>query len=171
MNRLRRTGLTLALALGLSLATAGVSAASPEAAPGQKASASTRAAVICPGQGQRVKKENEGRVYVVARGYILYWIPNSTVYFDLWGSWDGVVTLPKDTFDACFTNPSRPLNNGHLVKEHDNDAVYIWDGSYGKYRQIASWWTFTEKYHFDPAEIDVKPDILQSSVDLNNPWT
>jgi len=164
--------LALALGMGLTLTTAGVSTAAPEAVPAQGTSLSPTSAAACPGEGERVKKTTEGRVYVYARGpagSTLYWIPDAAVYNNLWGSWDGIITLPDAQFDLCYPNPSRHLYNGHLVKR-SNGAVYIWDasmpradGRLGIYRWIPNWDIFANKYHFDPAKIQAAPAVFHTN--------
>ncbi|MGX1913567.1 hypothetical protein ACWIID_32710 [Streptomyces phaeochromogenes] len=154
------------------LPAAGISSAAPEAVPAQSpylGSSAGPSAVICPPPGSRIKKTTEGRIYVVARDYLLYWIPNETVYFNLWGSWGGITTLPDNEFDACWSSGSRALSNGHLVQT-SSGAVYIWDatvvsttGVLGAYRWIPSWDIFTNRYHFDPAEIGPAPSNARFS--------
>ncbi|MDQ0955860.1 hypothetical protein QFZ24_009869 [Streptomyces phaeochromogenes] len=178
MKRLRRMCLALVLGAGLILPAASASTAAPEAVTTHSTSlastASPSAAAACPGQGTRVKKASEGRVYVVARDNRLYWIPDETVYFDLWGSWDGIVTLADSAFDACWNTPSYHLRSGHLVRIPDG-AIYIWDatvrainGQLGAYRWIPTWEIFANKYHFDPAAAVPIPTVSQYT-DYN--WT
>ncbi|MFF3379605.1 hypothetical protein ACFYXF_42465 [Streptomyces sp. NPDC002680] len=154
MKRLRRICLALALAAGLSLTTAGVSTAAPEAA------------VDCPDPGTRFKTPTTGdRVFLVGPSEFLYYIPNQTVYFDLWGTWDDIVTLDRS---AC-NKPAYELTNGHFRQLRGSDAVYIWDATWddlgraNRWRRIADWTTFTTRYHFDPTAIyvvDKQSDIF-----------
>ncbi|UUU35796.1 hypothetical protein JIX56_41435 [Streptomyces sp. CA-210063] len=150
----RRTGLALVLGLCLSLATVGTSAASPGAVPAQNSSLSPTSAAACPTQGQRFKTPTTGdKVYLVGPDRV-YHIPNSTVYSNLWASWDGIVTGDR----TCF-GTERPLRDGQLIQPSGSAAIYIWDqweyvdDEYGAWRRIANWSTFTTKYKFDPAAI------------------
>ncbi|MDN3023983.1 hypothetical protein [Streptomyces sp. S.PB5] len=160
MNRLRRTCLALTVALGLPLATAGVStAAAANTASAQATSQSPTAAAACPGEGQRVKKASESRVYIVGPNLVgdsasdLYYIPSATDYLNLYGTWDGIITLPDREFNTCFFNGSTDLTNAQLAKASNTAAVYIWVGELEAYFQIRDWNTFTNKYHFDPSKI------------------
>ncbi|WP_416971902.1 hypothetical protein [Streptomyces sp. 4F14] len=144
MKRLRRSCLALALALGLSLTTAGVSAAAPDSA------------LACPPEGTRFKTPTTGdRVFLVGPSSFLYYIPNRTDYFALWGSWDGIVTINRASCDKT----EHALSNARLRQVPGFANVFIWDESWddfgqpNRYRWIQSWSIFTSKYHFDPAKI------------------
>lgn len=159
MKRLRRTCIALAFALGLPLTTAGVStAAAPHSVPAQGTSLSATAAAACPGEGRRVKKASEARIYVLGPNVVgdaaseLFYIPSSTDYFNLYGTWD-YITLPDAEFDRCFHSGSIDLTNARLVKLPSFAPVYIWVGELGRYFKIKDWATFTNKYNFDPAKI------------------
>ncbi|NGO08729.1 hypothetical protein G5C60_14210 [Streptomyces sp. HC44] len=163
--------LALALAIGLPLASAGVSTASSEAVPVQETSLSPTSATACVGwaQGTRVKKASESRIYVIGPDYYLYYIPSPTDYFNLWATWDGILTVPDSQFDACYNSGSIELSNARLVKASTSAAVYIWIGERGWYRQISDWSTFTNKYHFDPARIRTVPASSITPI-RNDPW-
>lgn len=154
----------LALGLGLSLTSAGVSTAAPEAV------------AACPTEeGMRFKTPATGdRVHLVGPKGFLYYIPNSTIYFKLWGSWDGIVTAD---LSSCGKVP-QPLNqtswtNSMLAKTADSDAVYIWDETWpvDSYRHIVSWDVFTTKYHFDPAKIEERYAWEINPKLPDHPWT
>ncbi|MEU7665761.1 hypothetical protein AB0B60_46065 [Streptomyces lincolnensis] len=159
MKRLRRTCLALALALGLSLTTAGVSTAVPDAVAG------------CPREGTRFKSPGYGdEVFLVGPKSYLYSIPDAEVYFDLWGSWDGIETHNRD---ACKKSAT-PLRGGHLAKWDGSPNVYIWDATFPEpgYRHIENWDIFNGKYHFDPAAIrSVHWAVIEGRLLLQHPWT
>ncbi|MDH6455534.1 hypothetical protein RKD27_009322 [Streptomyces sp. SAI-126] len=127
---------------------------SADAVPVQVTAPSPTAAAACWPEGTRLKKTTEGRVYLIGPGNTLYWIPDTRVYFNLWATWDGLLTVPDAAFDACYSTPSLPLQAGRLAKESDNSAVYIYDNNKGGYRWIPTWDIFANKYHFDPAAIE-----------------
>ncbi|MDQ1023178.1 hypothetical protein QF035_000760 [Streptomyces umbrinus] len=140
---------------------------SPDAVSVQDTSLSPTAVAACWPEGTRLKKTTEGRVYLIGPGNTLYWIPDSRVYFNLWATWDGILTVPDRAFDECYRTPSTPLQAGRLSKESDSPAVYIYDNSNGGHRRIWDWNTFTNKYHFDPAAIQTALTINPAPV----PWT
>ncbi|MGP4008458.1 hypothetical protein [Streptomyces sp. 4N124] len=146
MKRLRRLCFALALGLGLSLTTAGVSTAAPEVV------------AACPPEGTRFKTPTTGAtVFLVGPSGFLYSIPSEAVYRKLWRTWDGIITIDR----ASCNKSSYALTNGRLRHWDGGGAnVYIWDESWddfgmtNRYRWIESWSIFTEKYHFDPEAIE-----------------
>ncbi|MFF5010895.1 hypothetical protein ACFY3G_49940 [Streptomyces phaeochromogenes] len=159
MKRLRRMCLTLAFALALSLTTAGVS------------TAASGSAAACPAEGTRFKSPGYGdQVFLIGPESFLYSIPNQTVYFDLWGSWDGIQIHDRN---ACIKS-GPPLRGGHLARPEGSPTVYIWDETFPEpgYRHIVDWATFTAKYHFDPAAIKPLPaSVFEGRVLHLHPWT
>jgi hypothetical protein len=150
-------------AVAVALATAGLLSAG--------ATASTAAAdeqAACWPEGTRLKKTTEGRVYLIGPRNRLYWVVDQDSYNGLWGSWDGILTVPDAAFDACYHNGSNRLQYASLIKAPCCPAVYIWDSSYGVLRHIKDWSTFTNKYHFDPAKIHTGVVV---NVDHDRPWT
>ncbi|MGA5454798.1 hypothetical protein ACPCVO_50465 [Streptomyces umbrinus] len=146
MKRLRRLCFALALGLGLSLTTAGVSTAAPEAA------------AACPEEGTRFTTPTTGNtVFLVGPSDFLYSIPSEAVYHKLWRTWDGIISIDR----ASCNKSAYALTNGHLRKWAVGANVYIWDeswddfGKFNRYRWIESWSIFTDKYHFDPEKIEV----------------
>jgi hypothetical protein len=158
----------LALGLALPLATAGTSVAAPKAVPAHNSSLSPASATACWPEGTRLKKTTEGRVYLIGPRNWLYWITDQDTYNALWGSWDGILTVPDAAFDACYHEGSRPLRGARLIKTSNNPAVYIYDSTLISWRHIVDWNTFTNKYHFDPAKIKLgNPAYVNDQM----PWT
>ena len=168
MKRFGLLCLTLALALGVPLATVGTSNAAPGAVPKHGRDALPAAAAACWPEGTRLKKTTEGRVYLIGPGNALYWIHDPDSYNALWGNWDGILTVPDADFDACYHNGSRWLWYASLIKAPCCAAVYIYDYSYKALRHIVDWNTFTNKYHFDPSKITTG---IVVNVDHDHPWT
>lgn len=59
---------------------------------------------------------------------------------------------------ACF-DPSTSLAGARLVKYPNNATVYIRVTGENVYRPIKDWHTFTNVYHFDPADIQTTNNI------------
>ncbi|MEU7834136.1 MULTISPECIES: hypothetical protein [unclassified Nonomuraea] len=134
-----RTVLVSTLALLLSLGTAGVSNA---------ASAGKSGVFACPQSGQRFQLSGDTtkRVYVVGPGPAAYAVPDETVYFHLWNTWDGISSWPRDTVSSCFGG-ARMWSNAYLVRKDGTNAVYIYDSWAGAFRWIPDEATFN-KYAF-----------------------
>jgi hypothetical protein len=120
------------------------------------------AAAACPGKGTRFIAAGRREVYLVGPGEFpnvtrLYWIWTEQDYFKLWGTWDGIATLPG--VPDCWSR-TYPMYDARLVKD-PRGAVYIWDPNL-LYRRIVDWATFTNIYHFDPSKIG---EISQSTAD------
>ncbi|WP_406490580.1 hypothetical protein OHB06_00870 [Streptomyces sp. NBC_01604] len=168
----RRAGLALALGLCLSLAAPGVSTAAPETVPTQHASLSAADAAACPAQGQRYKTSaTADKVFLVGPGNEIFWIPNQTVYRNLWADDSGIGTAHW----SCAESWTQ-MDNAELVKSSSSGAVYIWDrweyamGGYGSWRRIANWTaTFINKYHFDPSKIRTVP--AAQLIYIGSDWT
>jgi len=168
MKNVRRAFLALLLASGLSLTMDTIATASSQASPVQNISLTATSAAGCPAEGTRFKVPGQGdMIFFIGPKGFKYYIPDPTVYFQLWGSWDGVV----GGVQGC-SGLFAPLTNGHLAKLSDPNApaVYIWDASWpvDSYRHIVDWATFTTKYHFDPAKIRMQSTI---SPFIDAPWT
>jgi hypothetical protein len=168
MKRLHRACLILAMAAGLPVVAAGAVSAAP-AGPVMW-NASVAQAASCPPEGTRFTVPGHGNpapVYLIGPKGWQYQIANSTQYFRLWGTWDGILS----GFEGCLTNPSL-MSDAKLVRVSSGPSVYIWDSSFNDpcYRQIIDWNTFTNKYHFDPAKIQVVAALDGLVCDLD-PWT
>jgi hypothetical protein len=132
--------MTLSLALGaLSLTMLGAPAAVAD---------SESSSAACPQPGQRFKSSVSPAIYLVDPNNRARWIPNEAVYFSLWETYDGIITLTNVT--ACFSSFSN-LNNAHLAKTSSSPATFIWDSEVG-YRWIISQSVFN-KYAFSPRKI------------------
>ncbi|MFF7258798.1 hypothetical protein ACFZCL_00680 [Streptomyces sp. NPDC008159] len=184
----RRICIALAMGLCLSLGAAGTASASPEvagpvlvkaadglpaldegrsAAPALNASASQAStAAACPAPGKRIKTASDPTVYLVGPGSRLYYIPNETVYFSLWGSWDGIAIVPNSVFAECGWSDAYELADARLVKTSAAPQVYIWDAWYG-YRWITTETVFN-KYAFSWAKVRIVGSV--SPISSNNWW-
>ncbi|WP_416979303.1 hypothetical protein [Streptomyces sp. T028] len=169
-NLIQRIWLALAVGLCLSLATAGTSAASSAATEAAQPvlvkatddlsglptaaedSAPLSTAAACPTPGQRIKTASNPRVYLVGPGSVLYYIPNETVYFDLWDSWNGISIVGSSVFADCGWSTAYELSGGFLAKTTSSPRVYIWDAWYG-FRWIPSEAVFN-KYAFSWSQIE-----------------
>ena len=137
---IRRTILsTLTVAV---LAVAGMTGPAHAAAPASMSP--------CPQSGQRVKGSSSTIYLVDPRGYYDI-IPNTVVYFDLWGSWSGIVTLPDVTLANCEKAPLK-LTQGYLFGDANTGKIYIYDGTVGGYRWIVNMSIFN-KYEFDISKV------------------
>ncbi|MEU5298013.1 hypothetical protein [Streptomyces umbrinus] len=142
---------------GPSLVAAAVSDAAG-AVSAQHSTPSPASVASCPpAQGLRIKKASSARVYLVGPNSRLYYIPSAADYNALWGTWDDIETV-LDSDMACF-DPSTSLAGARLVKYPNDPTVYIRVTGENVYRPIKDWDTFTRKYHFDPAKIQVTSDI------------
>jgi hypothetical protein len=125
-----------------------------EAAPAaRKAQA---AAATCPAQGHRIKVSSDPTVYLVGPGNVLYYFPDSTDYFGLYTSYNGISTVSTGVRDACFAqspdSSAYALTNAHLDKLSGTPDVYIWDAAYGTFRWITSQSVFN-RYEFASSKI------------------
>lgn len=128
-----RTTVRVTLA-ALSLALLGVTSAA----------ADSESSAACPGPGQRFKSPSSPAIFLVDPDNRARWIPNESVYFSLWETYDGIVTL--NNFSACFGSFTN-LNDAHLAKSSSSPQVFIWDSRYGAYRWIINESVFN-KYAF-----------------------
>lgn len=144
MRKARRLLPILALAIVTSMAGAGTAAADTTARSGAPAEASASAAA-CPVPGQRVKTSSSPRIFVIDPDRYLYWIPNETVYNNVFRTWGGIATF-DNLFVDCYRDWAT-LSNGRLVKTASSPRVYIWDGQLGVYRWITSGTVF-DAYQF-----------------------
>lgn len=152
-----RTLVALLAGAGRAVGAAGPVAAAPRPQPPSKVqdadpNAGTRTAdfaAACPAIGQRVKTSSSSYVYLIGSSGYLYWIPNETVYFSLWDSWNGIVTN-NDLWSRYSS--ARVLDYGELVKVSSSSAVYICDNWYGGDRWIPNAAAFN-KYAFSWSKI------------------
>jgi hypothetical protein len=114
-------------------------------------------AATCPTGGQRVKTSSSADVYLVGPALRLYWIPDPTVYFSLWDSWNGVVT--NDSLWNCYSSAAI-LYGAALVKLSSSAAIYIYDDFYGGDRWIPNVATFN-KYAFSWAKVTTVPFLFR----------
>ncbi|KUO02556.1 acid shock protein [Streptomyces caeruleatus] len=158
MKNLRNMMAVLALpVIAATLGTSGVSSAA-EAVPAQHSTLSPASATACPpAKGLRIKKASSDRVYLIGPNSRLYYIPSAADYEALWGSWDGIRTVSDGDME-CF-DPSTSLAGARLVKYPNDATVYIRVTGENVYRPIKDWNTFTNVYHFDPADIKTTNDI------------
>jgi hypothetical protein len=90
----------------------------------------------------------------VSRLFLIY---DDKTYLRLWGTWDGIATLPGalNCWSRYWT-----LGQARLART-PSGAVFLFDDSLG-WRWIVDWATFTTKYHFNPAKIG---QASQSTID------
>ncbi|GAA3802983.1 hypothetical protein ACFS5L_40945 [Streptomyces phyllanthi] len=139
----RKTIVALVAGSFLALAAGPSSAAS---------SGNSGAAAACPSPGWRVKAGNSAKVYVVDPNGELLHIPDPTVYFNLWDSWDGILTIDSSLLDSCW--PKKwSIGNSRLARRSGDDQIFIWDGSAGGYRWIIDAWVFEHKYGFSWSKV------------------
>ncbi|MFG6199714.1 hypothetical protein [Nonomuraea sp. JJY05] len=135
--------MTLRITLAaLSLAVLGTTAAT----------ADSESSAACPAPGQRFKSPTSPAIFLVDPDNRARWIPNETVYFSLWETYDGIVIL--NDFSACFGSFTN-LNGAHLVKSASSPQVFIWDSRYGAYRWIINEAVFN-KYAFSWRKVRVQ---------------
>ncbi|MFC4119016.1 hypothetical protein [Nonomuraea zeae] len=125
---LGRTGLVLALGMSLSPGTAGASIAAPTG---------DATAAACPAHGKRFQIGTSTRVYLAGPDGVAYAIPNETVYFQLWNTWDGLTRWPGDTVSSCFGG-SHLWSDAYLIRDPSSPKVYIYDARIGRFRWITS---------------------------------
>ncbi|MGW0706361.1 hypothetical protein ACWD4G_10410 [Streptomyces sp. NPDC002643] len=180
MRSTLRRALAVTAGLFLSVTTAQTASAvptDPAAGTGKTAvgtgvpAAGPAAAAACPAPGSRVKTPTSARVHLVDPDDWLRHIPDSTVYFSLWDSWNGIVTISDSLLASCWPSADNiplPLTNAHLAKTSSSSKVYIYDSSYGGYRWITSADTFN---HYDFAWGKIRTqEIDPDSVLHSHPW-
>ena len=98
MKKARRLLPVVALAIATLMPGAGTATADATAGSGAPVEASApSAAAACPVPGQRVKTSSSARIFVIDPDRYLYWIPNETVYNNVFRTWGGIAT-----FDNLF---------------------------------------------------------------------
>ncbi|MCF1598892.1 peptidoglycan-binding protein, partial [Streptomyces muensis] len=127
------------------------------------ASAPSSANTVCPVPGQRFKTLHHDRVYLVGPGNRLYYVPDATVYFNLWDDWNGVAVVSGSVFADCAWDEAHELANGFLAREGGSSRAYIWDAWYG-YRPIPDRAVF-DKYGFSETKIQSRPSLSPVSGD------
>ncbi|MFJ7215017.1 hypothetical protein [Amycolatopsis sp. NPDC098790] len=161
MTRTRRLGLAL-----LTAVVAGLPLVAGPAAAADRVGATEAA---CPPEGTRFQDSGDPTVYFIGPKGFKYFIPNETVYFNLWGSWQGIQPGPSGCGGEFWG-----LTNGHLAKTATSDSVFVWDETFAPdcYRRVVDWATFTTKYHFDPAKIQTRDaSYISPRVCPEHPWT
>ncbi|QOV36921.1 helix-turn-helix domain-containing protein [Streptomyces ferrugineus] len=111
----------------------------------------------CPEPGQRFKTPTDDRVYLVGPGSSLYYIPDATVYFNLWNDWNGVAVVSGGVFADCGWDKARELANGFLARKSGSSQTYIWDAWFG-YRAIGNRAVF-DTYGFSAAKIRTRSSL------------
>ncbi|MEU6349054.1 peptidoglycan-binding protein [Streptomyces sp. NPDC047072] len=124
------------------------------------------AAANCPAPGQRFSMPGEDRVYLVGPGSRLYYVPDQTVYFNLWADWNGVAAIDGDIFGKCGWTEARELADAHLARTSGDSPTYIWDAWYG-YRRIPSR-AALNTYAFATSKIQTRSSL--TPVDSKHPW-
>ncbi|UIX32331.1 helix-turn-helix domain-containing protein [Streptomyces sp. GQFP] len=130
----------------------------PPDTPASSASSAPTAA-NCPAPGQRFKTAaTHDRVYLVGPGSRLYYIPDATVYFNLWDDdYRGVVTVSGGVFADCGWDEARELADAFIARTSSSLRAYIWDAWYG-YRWIADQTVF-DTYGFSQAKIQIRSSL------------
>ncbi|MFE6620213.1 helix-turn-helix domain-containing protein [Streptomyces sp. NPDC057740] len=126
-------------------------------------SSPSSADIVCPVPGQRFKTPHHDRVYLVGPGNRLYYVPDATVYFNLWDDWNGVAVVSDRVFADCAWDEAHELANGLLARVSGGSRAYIWDAWYG-YRLITDRTVF-EKYGFSETKIQTRPSLSPISGD------
>lgn len=164
---LRGTVCALAVTGALVLGAAGVAhAASGPTAPFSQSHAAPRAAVdpaLCQQPGQRVKTSTAPAIYLIDPDDTANWIPSQSVYFSLWDTWGGVLTVTDATMSNCYAG-YYTMTNGHLAMSDTSPRVYVYDINHGGYRWITSMAIFN-KYQFAVTAIRIVVDIVPTSTD------
>ncbi|MGW1713809.1 helix-turn-helix domain-containing protein [Streptomyces sp. NPDC002156] len=138
----------------------------PPDTPASSAS-STSTAANCPAPGQRFKTAAHDRVYLVGPGSSLYYIPDETVYFNLWDDdYRGVATVSGGVFADCGWDEARELADAFIARTSSSLRAYIWDAWYG-YRWIADQTVF-DTYGFSQAKIQIRSSL--SPVNGDTRW-
>lgn len=122
-------------------------------APSSPASATT----VCPAPGQRFKTPYDDRVYLVGPGNRLYYVPDATIYFNLWDDWNGVAVVSAGVFADCAWDEARELANAFLARRSGSSRAYLWDAWYG-YRLITNRTAF-DKYGFSERKIQTRSSL------------
>lgn len=167
--RFRSAAVVLMAGLSLSLGTTGAANTSPtppKPVAADAMSATAKSATVdaeCPQPGQRVKQSAFAEVYLIDPEFKLRLIPDEATYFNLWDSWDGIVTY--DDLVSCYPTYV-VLRDAHLAKLTVADPVYIWDSSVG-YRHIVSAEVFN-KYGFSWGKI--RNQTVVGPIDPDRPW-
>lgn len=115
------------------------------------------AAADCPEPGNRFKTFTHDRVYLVGPGRRLYFIPNPTVYFDLWDTWNEIATVPSSVFADCDWPTAYELADAFLARTDSSTQLYIWD-TWSGFRPITSTAVFAA-YGFSRSKIQTR-DVL-----------
>lgn len=107
----------------------------------------------CPQPGDRFKG-SAATIYLDDPEGFYDIIPNTSVYFSLWGSWTGIKTFSDSTLVFCNQNRSvYALNGAFFLGDSSTGAIYIFDATYGGvYRHIASL-TIFNMYKFDISKV------------------
>lgn len=125
------------------------------AGPAQDASSAPDSrADDCPAPGQRFKTPTHQRVYLVGPGGNLYYIPNATIYFNLWDTWDAVTIVNGSVFADCDWPTAHELADAFLTRTSSSAQVYIWDAWSG-YRRITGGTAFN-RYGFSWSKIQTR---------------
>lgn len=136
----------------------------PAAPAPDDSSSPTSANANCPAPGQRFKMPDHDRVYLVGPGSRLYYIPDETVYFNLWDdAFHGVAVVNGSVFADCAWDEAHELADGFLAKTSSSLRAYIWDAWYG-YRLIPNWTVFN-RYGFSEAKIQTRSSLSPISGD------
>ncbi|MEY9992911.1 peptidoglycan hydrolase-like protein with peptidoglycan-binding domain/transcriptional regulator with XRE-family HTH domain [Streptomyces sp. V4I8] len=126
--------------------------------PAQNApSSSPSATTVCPAPGQRFKTPYGDRVYLVGPGRRLYYVPDATIYFNLWDDWNGVAVVNGGVFADCSWGEAHELANAFLARTSGSSRAYLWDAWYG-YRPITDRTVF-DKYGFSETKIQTRPSL------------
>ncbi|WP_369030267.1 MULTISPECIES: helix-turn-helix domain-containing protein [Streptomyces] len=132
-------------------------ATSPPDTPASSSS-STSTAANCPAPGQRFKTATHDRVYLVGPGSRLYYIPDATVYFNLWDDdYRGVATVSGGVFADCGWDEAREFADAFMARTSGSLRTYIWDAWYG-YRWIADRTVF-DTYGFSTEKIQTRSSL------------
>lgn len=113
---------------------------------------------------QRVKEQSSSAVFLIDPDDTLNWIPNSTVYFSLWDSFNGITTVSDGTLGPCF-GVYFTMSNAHLAKTASSARVCIYDINGGGYRWITSQAIFN-KYGFSSSKIQTQSSVSPVGSDL-----
>jgi hypothetical protein len=119
------------------------------------AATASASAATCPAPGHRIKVSSSATVYLVGPGDVLYFFTDSSEYFGLYSSFNGITTVSDSVLDACWARSNSYAYElpGLLIKTSSNPKVYIADPAYaGGWRWITSQSVFNT-YGFDSSKI------------------
>jgi hypothetical protein len=156
-NTLRRSlvALTVAALTVVGMTGRAEAAGAPNRAASNQSTSvdASPAASSCPQPGDRFKG-SASTIYLDDPEGFYDIIPDTSVYFSLWGSWSGIKTFSDSTLVFCNQNRDvYALYGAYFLGDSSSGAIYIFDATYGGvYRHITSMSIFN-KFKFDISKV------------------